>query len=276
MNNQDKHFWSQFPEEELKDPATRQVLAALDKFYRSDAADQESVQRAWERVSLNMEQKEREKIFLHRSAFDSSPGSFSPIEVRSAFYRKKSRSNTLVALLVTLFLIGSMIGVISYVKGTNNTITGSHSSTPGVYSPVPLGTSLGQLHLGMTLRDLAKMGIPVVQDPEPSGSDTFQCSSCGFAILGPNGAFQLIVWSPFQGKTREGLGVGMSFAQFQALYQHYETEPEPKTFDFHTAFNVTMHYDFNATVRDTHGTYLIAFFKQQKVVAMMLQNQPPL
>ncbi len=288
MNNQDKHFWSQFPEEELRDPGTRQVLAALGSLYQSDVNDQQSVQRAWERICLDIEHEKQRKLFTRSNTSGRLSRNLLRIRAGDKSHVQKIRFNTLLAATVALFMIASMIAVTTYFQSMKTTATGAPLPATGtrppatgtlppgteVYSPVPLGTSLGQLHLGITLEELMKRYSNIGKNSSPKASDTYLCFSCGFRIVGPEGATQLTVWGPFHGTTDEGLGLNMSFKQFRTLYQFYQLKAESKSFNFQIEPGIIIHYDFRAIVKDANGIYLIVLFRQQKVVTIMLQHGP--
>ncbi|MBV9709949.1 MAG: hypothetical protein JO011_03405 [Ktedonobacteraceae bacterium] len=282
MNNQDKHFWFKFKEDELKDAGTRRVLETMRNIYSVNEDDRQSVQHAWQRISSSMEQ-ERTQLRKHASRLNGlhnfspsfslmDPGSNAPIE-RSSMRR---RFEVLVALGVIFLLVGSMIGIFAYRHSMSSSQAGKHTQSPASQR---LGSILGPLSLGMVKKSFEERGVVGVFIPRNNNQSlAFYCrhDNCWvmfestLARSEPTVA-QIFAWGRFQGKTAEGFKLGMSLDQFNSLYKSNQFQRKTFTLaDFPVIgprFPIYVPRNdvgIVVSVRDTYGTTLWVLFSQYR------------
>lgn len=299
MNNQDERFWSEFSEDEAKDPANRRILAALQDVYRIDEDDQRSVQRVWTRFAASMEQGQQQKQHISRFAtLHEQSASFALVGAKKPVQRNRTRRHidTLVALGIIFLLVGSMLGII-VLHNAGSSKVGGHPTlvaTPTLNTsaaPKRLGKTLEQFYLGMSIKNFLRkqQETPVCYSVALDSLQTYRCPVYDLYIsFGPvpyKASFQdktsfqvirLVAWGKFSGKTAEGLSSGMSYDQFQALYQKFQIHIEPLykfqantlTFPMLVGNPVMV-----AVVIDRYGTTLTVLFNSQlQVTEIVLQS----
>jgi hypothetical protein len=308
MTNQDERFWSEFPEDELKDPASRHVLAALSDVYRIDGDDQQSVQRAWQRitssmdqeqqqqrVASNMHQEQQQRRISRLNTLHEFPASFSFIGAKKPGHVQRSsarrRIDILVALGIIFLLVGSMIGVFAYRQSTSSSQPGKPTPalTQQPNTPIVskrLGTSLGIFSLGLSLENLQSSSICQLPGYPIGNLWNYRCEK-GTLFVSFNGphtqlgaeAVQLDARPGFPGSTAEGLRIYMSHGYFNSLYQQFHPQ-EVKINSILPQRSLPFAPDILLTasnpvafVKDANGTTLwVVFDLNQRIVQIVLQS----
>jgi hypothetical protein len=307
MTKQDERFWSEFPEDELKDPANRRVLAALSDVYRIDGDDQQSVQRAWQRITASIDQEqqqrhvasnthqEQQQRISRLNTLHEFPASFSFIGAKKPGHIQRSsarrRIDILVALGIIFLLVGSMIGVFAYRQSTSSSQPGKPTPalTQQPNTPIAskrLGTSLGIFSLGLSLENLQSSSICLLPGYPMGQLWNYLCEK-GTLVVSFNvphtqpgaEAVQLDARPGFTGFTAEGLRIYMSHDYFNSLYQQFHPQ-EVNINSILSKRSLPFVPDILLTasnpvvfVKDANGTTLwVVFDLNQRIVQIVLQS----
>lgn len=286
MTGKNEDFWQEMLEDgadgqhmasQLQDQASQRAVQAVRDLYRIDEDDQQSVQRAWARLTQRVQATAVEQDVSVRLKTPEMGLLFKrPGEGGKPTLQR--RWALLVACITAFLLLGSFVSLLVVLPGQGARTGTTAPTRQGTQITTQLGTHLGDIALGESLDDVVALLRPAQPDTKGIAFPDSKLISLKYTKIGvqifydsDSHVMQIAVWAPFNGATAEHFAPGMSFSQFTHIYpQAPLMQSDEIVFYQKTFLPFSQKIASGALVDDGHGTRLLVFFDANQVALLLV------